>query len=183
MGVAPVSTIGWLGFLAGPPAIGLAAGVVGLRNSLAIVVLATVMVALLSRSAGPRRREELRSLAFEPRAVLSDLDGVLVDSGAEVERTWRRFAARHGLDAEYVVAKSHGRRSIDLIRLVAPHLDAGAEAAGIDEDQIERAGGLEALPGRGSSSRPSPTGPVRDRYLRIAAARDRPTARRRSPHA
>ena len=45
------------------------------------------------------------------------------------------------------LTKSHGRRSIDLIRLVAPHLVAGAEAAGIDEDQIERAGGLEALPG------------------------------------
>ena len=147
VGVAAVSTIGWLGFLAGPPAIGLAAGAVGLRNSLAIVVLATVMVALLSRSAGPRRPEKLRGLAFEPRAVLSDLDGVLVDSGAEVERTWRRFAARHGLDADYVLAESHGRRSIDLIRLVAPHLDGEEEAAITERDQIARARGLEALPG------------------------------------
>ena len=48
---------------------------------------------------------------FEPRAVLSDLDGVLVDSGAAIEATWRRFAERHGLDAEHVLAASHGRRS------------------------------------------------------------------------
>lgn len=51
VGIAAVSTIGWLGFLAGPAAIGFAAGAVGLRTALAIVVLATMMVALLSRRA------------------------------------------------------------------------------------------------------------------------------------
>lgn len=147
VGVAAVSTIGWLGFLAGPPAIGFAAGAVGLRNALAIVVLATVMVALLSRSAGPKRREEFRGLLFEPRAVLSDLDGVLIDSGAVIEGTWRRFAGRHGLDAEHVLSQSHGRRSVDLIRLVAPHLDAEAEAETIERDEIESARGLRTLPG------------------------------------
>ena len=55
VGVAAVSTIGWLGFLAGPPAIGFVAGAFGLRSALAIVVLATVMVALLAHSAGPKR--------------------------------------------------------------------------------------------------------------------------------
>ena len=147
VGVAAVSTVGWLGFLAGPPAIGLAADAVGLRVALAIVVVATVMVALLARSAGPRRRQEFRGLVFEPRAVLSDLDGVLVDSGAVIEGTWRRFAARHGLDADHVLAESHGRRTVDLIRLVAPHLDAAAEAARIEQEEIASAGGLRALPG------------------------------------
>lgn len=147
VGVAAVSTIGWLGFLAGPPAIGFAAGAVGLRNALAIVVLATVMVAVLSRSAGPKRREEFRGLMFEPRAVLSDLDGVLVDSGAVIESTWRRFAGLHGLDAEHVLAQSHGRRTVDLICLVAPHLDADAEAARIEREEIESARGLQILPG------------------------------------
>jgi HAD superfamily hydrolase (TIGR01509 family) len=147
VGVAAVSTIGWLGFLAGPPAIGFVAGAFGLRNALAIVVLATVMVALLARSAGPKPREAFRGLLFEPRAVLSDLDGVLVDSGAAIEKTWRRFAERHGLDAEHVLAESHGRRSIDAIRLVAPHLDSVAEAARIEREEIETASCLHALPG------------------------------------
>ena len=40
VGIAAVSTIGWLGFLAGPPAIGFAAGAVGLRTALGLVVLA-----------------------------------------------------------------------------------------------------------------------------------------------
>ena len=53
VGVAAVSTIGWFGFLAGPPAIGFAASAVGLRAALGIVVLATLMLALLAGSAGP----------------------------------------------------------------------------------------------------------------------------------
>jgi predicted MFS family arabinose efflux permease len=48
VGVAAVSTIGWLGFLTGPPAIGLAADAVGLRGALVIVVVATLLLALLA---------------------------------------------------------------------------------------------------------------------------------------
>jgi MFS family permease len=48
-GVATVSTIGWLGFLAGPGAIGFVAGIVGLRSALGIVVAMTVLLAWLGR--------------------------------------------------------------------------------------------------------------------------------------
>jgi Na+/melibiose symporter-like transporter len=54
VGVASVSTIGWLGFLAGPPAIGFAAGAFGLRAALAIVVVAIVAMVFLAHSAAPR---------------------------------------------------------------------------------------------------------------------------------
>jgi hypothetical protein len=56
VGVAAVSTIGWFGFLAGPPAIGFAASAFGLRAALGIVVLATLTLAVLAGSAGPSRR-------------------------------------------------------------------------------------------------------------------------------
>ncbi len=46
--------------------------------------------------------------AAAPRALLSDLDGVLVDSTVAVERSWRAFAARHGLDGDAVVEHAHG---------------------------------------------------------------------------
>lgn len=52
-GVAAVSTIGWLGFLAGPPAIGFTAGAVGLRAALFIVVVAIASLLFLARSAAP----------------------------------------------------------------------------------------------------------------------------------
>ena len=49
VGVATASTIGWLGFLAGPAVIGFAAGIVGLRTALGIVVLMTLLLAVLGR--------------------------------------------------------------------------------------------------------------------------------------
>ena len=51
-GVAAVSTLGWFGFLAGPPSIGLAAHVVGLRAALGLVVVAALVLASLARLAG-----------------------------------------------------------------------------------------------------------------------------------
>jgi HAD superfamily hydrolase (TIGR01509 family) len=146
IGVAAVSTIGWLGFLSGPPVIGVVADVIGLRAALGIVVLAIVGLVVLAPTAGPRR-PLFRGLAREPRAVISDLDGVLVDSRAAIEEAWRLFAERHGLDAEYVLGHAHGRRSVDLIRLVAPHLDAEAEAGRIEREDIELAAAVKPLPG------------------------------------
>jgi HAD superfamily hydrolase (TIGR01509 family) len=143
-GVAAVSTVGWLGFLAGPPAIGLVAEVVGLRAALVLVVVALAMLALLAGSAAPRPRPRLDEV---PRAVISDLDGVLVDSGPQIEAMWRRFAKRHDLDPARVLAAGHGRRPVDLIRLVAPHLDAVAEARTIEQEEIDAAAELRALPG------------------------------------
>lgn len=44
-------------------------------------------------------------------AVLFDLDGVLVDSGAAVERAWERWAGRHRLpEGTWAVATSGTRR-------------------------------------------------------------------------
>jgi MFS family permease len=54
VGVAAVSTVGWLGFLAGPPAIGFVAGAVGLRAALFVVVGAIVCLVALARSVAPR---------------------------------------------------------------------------------------------------------------------------------
>jgi len=147
IGIAAVSTIGFLGFLAGPPAIGIAADVIGLRAALATTTTASVLAAGLSWRVIAARHRPFRGLLFEPRAVLSDLDGVLVDSAAVIEQTWRGFADRHGLDPDEVVAAGHGRRSIDLIRLVAPHLDAEIEAANVEREEIAQTTGLRPLPG------------------------------------
>jgi Na+/melibiose symporter-like transporter len=58
VGLATVSTIGWFGFLAGPPAIGFAASAVGLRGALGIVVLATLTLVVLAGYAHPGRRKD-----------------------------------------------------------------------------------------------------------------------------
>ncbi|WP_406860678.1 HAD-IA family hydrolase [Streptomyces sp. HUAS MG47] len=44
------------------------------------------------------------------RALLLDMDGTLVNSDAVVERVWRRWALRHGLDPEAALKVVHGRQ-------------------------------------------------------------------------
>ncbi|HEU4975878.1 MAG TPA: HAD-IA family hydrolase [Baekduia sp.] len=84
--------------------------------------------------------------SFCPRAILSDLDGVLVDSGDSIVRTWRRWAAGHGLPQARLDGLMHGRPSREVIALVAPDLDAAAEAEAIDRLEMAQ-GAARALPG------------------------------------
>ena len=78
-------------------------------------------------------------------AVLSDLDGVLVDTGAEVERVWREWAVERGLDPDEIARVNHGVPAFHVITAVAPHLDAAAEAERVD--RIHAQSGGVALPG------------------------------------
>jgi sugar-phosphatase len=66
---------------------------------------------------------------FRCRAVLFDLDGVLVDSTSYIEEQWRDYARSKGLAPEPFLKFCHGRRALETIRLAAPHLDAEAEVA------------------------------------------------------
>ena len=83
------------------------------------------------------------------RAILFDLDGVLVDSSVIVERHWRRWAAQHGLESEHILANAHGRRTMDTLHAVASHLqlDLEQEAALLEKSEIEDTEGLIAVPG------------------------------------
>lgn len=81
------------------------------------------------------------------KAILFDLDGVLVDSTLAVERVWRRWALAHGVDPEYVTENAHGRRSIETIRIVAPYLDAEQENLNVEGMEIADKEGVVAIPG------------------------------------
>ncbi|HKW41581.1 MAG TPA: HAD-IA family hydrolase [Gemmatimonadales bacterium] len=85
---------------------------------------------------------ELRGSAF-----LFDLDGVLVDSRAVVERVCRTWARRHGLDPEMVLRTAHGRRTRDTVAAVAPHLDIPREVAWLDAAELADVDGLVEVPG------------------------------------
>jgi sugar-phosphatase len=84
---------------------------------------------------------------FSCSAILFDLDGVLVDSTRSVERQWRAWAQRKGVDADAILAISHGRRTSEVIRTVAPHLDAESEAREIEEREADDHEGVTAVPG------------------------------------
>jgi sugar-phosphatase len=81
------------------------------------------------------------------RAFLFDLDGVLADSIANVERHWRAFADRHALDPDAVLSVVHGRRAIDTIRDLVPHADLDAEYRWLEDAESTDTDGITALPG------------------------------------
>ena len=84
---------------------------------------------------------------FSCSAVLFDLDGVLVDSTDAVDREWRDWAARKGIDGDAVMAIAHGVRTIEVIERVAPHLNAEAEAAAIENHEAHDQRGVTVMPG------------------------------------
>jgi len=84
---------------------------------------------------------------FSCAAILFDLDGVLCDSTRQVDREWREWAARKGVDGDAVMAIAHGVRTIEVIRRVAPHLDAESEAAAIENHEAQDQTGVVVMPG------------------------------------
>ncbi len=84
---------------------------------------------------------------FECTAILFDLDGVLVDSTAAVGRAWHRWAMKHGLEPATVVHAAHGRRTIETMRALAPHLDSDDEARTMENEESRDLEGVTAIPG------------------------------------
>ena len=84
---------------------------------------------------------------FSCAAILFDLDGVLVDSTGAVDREWRDWGRRKGVDGDAIMAIAHGVRTIEVIRRVAPHLDAEIEAAAIESHEAGDQSGVVVMPG------------------------------------
>jgi sugar-phosphatase len=80
------------------------------------------------------------------QGILFDMDNVLVSSQGAVERTWTKWARMRGLDPEPVIRAGHGCRSLETIAIVAPHLDAAAEAEIVETIEAADTEGLTMLP-------------------------------------
>lgn len=81
------------------------------------------------------------------RGLLFDMDGVLVDSSGPVRRCWTRWLEMRGLSADKVEKVAHGRRAIDTIRVLGPHLHADAELKVMEELECTDLDGLTTYPG------------------------------------
>jgi len=81
------------------------------------------------------------------RAVLFDLDGVLIDSTPAVARVWHRWAIEHGFDPDKVVKMAHGRPSRTTIHDLLPNADVAAEDREVERREIEDLEGVVPLPG------------------------------------
>ncbi len=95
---------------------------------------------------------------FRCSAVLFDLDGVLIDSTRSVERQWRAWAKEKGIDAEKVIAIAHGVRALEVIRAIAPHLDAEEEVRRLEAREAGDQVDVVVMPGAIEFSNSIPNG-------------------------
>jgi mannitol-1-/sugar-/sorbitol-6-phosphatase len=79
--------------------------------------------------------------------LLFDLDGVLVDSNAAIERVWSKWALAHGYDPGEMVRLAHGRPSLDTLRELMPDGDFELENQVILQGEIDDTDGVVAMPG------------------------------------
>ena len=95
---------------------------------------------------------------FNCAAILFDLDGVLVDSTGSVTRQWRRWAEEQNLDPDKVVEIAHGVRTIEIVRRLAPQLDAQAETLRLEKREADDQEGVSVMPGAADLLRSIPEG-------------------------
>lgn len=81
------------------------------------------------------------------RAILFDLDGVLVDSRRAVENSWNQWAAERGVHNEALLQLAHGRRTSESLPEIAPHLDVATEVANLERIETTMMQGLFPVPG------------------------------------
>jgi mannitol-1-/sugar-/sorbitol-6-phosphatase len=108
------------------------------------------------------------------RAVLFDLDGVLVESREATERVWRDWAVRKGIDEAELLSVMHGVQSVEVIRALRPELDAVAESEEVERRQAEDVDGLRAIPGAAEA-----LGAVREDRVAVVTSATRPLAEAR----
>lgn len=112
------------------------------------------------------------------RALLFDMDGVLIDSTAHVDRVWRRWAQERSVDPEAILAIAHGRRTVEVLEAVAPHLATPEEVALLEARDAEDLAGIGPVPGAASLLEALPAGS----YAVVTSA-TAPLARTRFGHA
>jgi sugar-phosphatase len=86
----------------------------------------------------------------ETRALLFDMDGVLISSIASVNRCWRRWALHYGVPDAEKFEVAHGTRAVEIIIKLRPDFNKEQVAEGlrlIEDMEIDDVADLQVLPG------------------------------------
>jgi sugar-phosphatase len=81
--------------------------------------------------------EILRVVRLSARMVHFDLDGVLVDSTAAVEKSWAEWAASNQIDADDLLKKVHGRKAEEVLLDYVEAIDIAAHMASLVASEIK----------------------------------------------
>jgi mannitol-1-/sugar-/sorbitol-6-phosphatase len=92
-----------------------------------------------------------RGSGDNPRAVLLDVDGTLLDTLPNLRRVWTTWALKHDLDVKLVWQTALVNRPVETFAMVAPELDSAQclEALHEIEDEDARNGDYAAYAGAG----------------------------------
>jgi sugar-phosphatase len=71
----------------------------------------------------------------------------LIHSLAAVDRAWAKWSRQNGLAPEEILPFIHGRRSLDSIRVLAPHLDAEKEDLALRQIESTDTDGVKVIAG------------------------------------
>jgi sugar-phosphatase len=83
----------------------------------------------------------------ETKGLLFDMDGVLISSIGSVVRCWRRWAAIYGVPGAESYEVPHGKRAIDIVKLLRPDIDPEEGLRVIEDLEMEDLDDLMVLPG------------------------------------
>jgi sugar-phosphatase len=92
----------------------------------------------------------VRTISVKTKELLFDMDGVLISSIGSVNRCWRRWCAMYGVPEAETFEVPHGRRAIDIVRMLKPEFDEAQVAEGlrvIEDMEIEDTEDLTVLAG------------------------------------
>jgi sugar-phosphatase len=81
------------------------------------------------------------------KAIVFDLDGVLVDSSVSVDRQWWAWIDRNGLRERAANVSYHGKRTVDTLREFLDEATAVREAAVIEAAEAADLDGVTIMPG------------------------------------
>src|SRR6266576_270048 len=102
------------------------------------------------RSGGCARTGAVRSRSPTTASTTGSRISRPTESGSSTTRvaeTWDRWARKHQLDPARVIAAAHGRRTIETVKLVAPHLAATEEVATLEASEAANTEGVFEVPG------------------------------------
>ena len=81
-----------------------------------------------------------------------------MDSTGSVTRQWQMWAEEQNIDPQRVVEIAHGVRAIEIVRTLAPHLDAATEVARIEKREAADQEGVAVMPGAANLLKAIPEG-------------------------